>query len=188
MATTSCRKGEFGNINGKSALGHRGNHGGPPRAVLFRSRTFHHRGSFRGCMRGLIGGCGSRVFAWLDGDFVVPAIGTKNRKRPSRVERREQQMIAENQYQEQQLALLKESKTVRRAQAVLAGRRLLSQVNASDHSGDGSEMVHPQGVGRLYLAIVNRAVLDVLENGKNSATAEQWLLSRDFDKLQELFG
>lgn len=37
----------------------------------------------------------------------------------------------------------------------------------------------PQGVGRLYLAIVNRAILDVLENGKNSAAAERWLLSID---------
>jgi hypothetical protein len=39
----------------------------------------------------------------------------------------------------------------------------------------------------LYLAIVNRAVLDVLENGENSAAAERWLLGRDFDRLQELF-
>jgi hypothetical protein len=96
-------------------------------------------------------------------------------------------MIAGNQYQERRLVLLKESKTVRRAQALLAGRRLLSQVNASNHAADRSEKVNPQGVGRLYLAIVNRAVLDVLEGGKNSAAAEQWLLSRDFDKLQELF-
>jgi hypothetical protein len=46
----------------------------------------------------------------------------------------------------------------------------------------------PRGVGRLYLAIVNRAILDVLESGKNSAAAERWLLSRDFDRLEELFG
>ena len=46
----------------------------------------------------------------------------------------------------------------------------------------------PQGVTRLYLAIVNRAILDVLENGKNSRAAERWLLSRDFDRLEELFG
>ena len=50
------------------------------------------------------------------------------------------------------------------------------------------EKFHPQAVGRLYLAIVNRAILDVLERGENSPAAEQWLLSRDFDRLQELFG
>ena len=62
----------------------------------------------------------------------------------------------------------------------------------SDTCKDGSiaqqTAKFPQGVKRLYLAIVNRAILDVLENGKNSRAAERWLLSRDFDRLAELFG
>jgi hypothetical protein len=44
-----------------------------------------------------------------------------------------------------------------------------------------------QGAKCLYLAIVNRAVLDVLEKGRNSRAAERWLRSRDFDRLEALF-
>ena len=65
--------------------------------------------------------------------------------------------------------------------------RLLSDTN-KDGSIAQQTAKFPQGVKRLYLAIVNRAILDVLENGKDSRTAERWLLSRDFDHLEELFG
>lgn len=40
---------------------------------------------------------------------------------------------------------------------------------------------------RLFVAIVNQAVLDVLEHGEEAEDAERWLLSRDFDALQSLF-
>jgi hypothetical protein len=40
----------------------------------------------------------------------------------------------------------------------------------------------------LYRAIVNRAILDALENGEPSPAAQQWLLSRDFDRLEQLLG
>ena len=43
---------------------------------------------------------------------------------------------------------------------------------------------HHHAVRRLYLAIVNRAILDVLENGQESREAKRWLLSSDFDSLQ----
>jgi hypothetical protein len=39
---------------------------------------------------------------------------------------------------------------------------------------------------RLFLAVVNQAVLDVLEHGEEAEDAERWLLSRDFDALQSL--
>ena len=65
--------------------------------------------------------------------------------------------------------------------------RLLSDTN-KDGSIAEQTTKFPQGVTRLYLAIVNRAILDVLENGKNSRAAERWLLSTDFDRLEELFG
>ena len=68
-----------------------------------------------------------------------------------------------------------------------ATTRLLSDTN-KDGSIAQQTAKFPQGVKRLYLAIVNRAILDVLENGKNSRAAERWLLSRDFDRLEELFG
>jgi hypothetical protein len=48
---------------------------------------------------------------------------------------------------------------------------------------DQTEKFHPHAVRRLYLAIVNRAILDVLENGLESREAKQWLLSRGFDSL-----
>jgi hypothetical protein len=50
--------------------------------------------------------------------------------------------------------------------------------------GDQTEKFHPHAVRRLYLAIVNRAILDVVENGRESREAKRWLLSRDFDSLQ----
>jgi hypothetical protein len=50
--------------------------------------------------------------------------------------------------------------------------------------GEQTEKYHPHAVRRLYLAIVNRAILDVLENGQESREAKRWLLSRDFDSFQ----
>jgi hypothetical protein len=64
---------------------------------------------------------------------------------------------------------------------------LLPAANRSDNIGDPAERFRPRALRRLYLAIVNRAFLDLLENGKNSPAAKQWLLSRDFEGLQELF-
>ena len=69
----------------------------------------------------------------------------------------------------------------------MATTRLLSDTNKDSSTAERTAKF-AQGVTRLYLAIVNRAVLDVLENGKNSRAAERWLLSRDFDRLEELFG
>ena len=68
-----------------------------------------------------------------------------------------------------------------------ATTRLLSDTNEGGSIAEQTTKF-PQGVKRLYLAIVNRAILDVLENGKDSRAAERWLLSRDFDHLEELFG
>jgi hypothetical protein len=56
--------------------------------------------------------------------------------------------------------------------------------NRTGPIGDQTEKFHSHAVRRLYLAIVNRAILDVLENGQESREAKRWLLSRDFDSLQ----
>ena len=50
-----------------------------------------------------------------------------------------------------------------------------------------SEEFHPQATARLFVAIVNRAILDVLDNGEEAEEAEQWLVSNDFDTLEKLF-
>ncbi len=39
---------------------------------------------------------------------------------------------------------------------------------------------------RLFVAVVNQAILDVLERGDEAEDAG-WLLSKDFDALQNLF-
>jgi hypothetical protein len=44
-----------------------------------------------------------------------------------------------------------------------------------------------QATKRLFLAVVNQAISDVLENGKEAKEAERWLLSKDFDALDRLF-
>lgn len=46
---------------------------------------------------------------------------------------------------------------------------------------------HARAVERLFVAVVNQAILDVLEHGKEAEDAERWLLSKDFDALQSLF-
>jgi len=40
---------------------------------------------------------------------------------------------------------------------------------------------------RLFVAVVNQAILDVLEHEEEAEDAERWLLSKDFDALQSLF-
>ena len=49
-----------------------------------------------------------------------------------------------------------------------------------------SEEFHPQAARRMFLAVVNQAIFDVLENNEEAKAAEQWLLSSDFDRLAEL--
>ena len=60
--------------------------------------------------------------------------------------------------------------------------------NRTGPIGDQTEKFRPHAVRRLYLAIVDRAFLDVLENGPESREAKRWLLSRDFDSLQAPVG
>ncbi len=50
-----------------------------------------------------------------------------------------------------------------------------------------SNEFRPQATERLFLAVVNQAISDVLENVKEAKEAEQWLLSKDFDTLDRLF-
>ena len=47
--------------------------------------------------------------------------------------------------------------------------------NRTGRIGDQTEKLHPHAVRRLYIAIVNRAILDVLEHGQASREAERWL-------------
>jgi len=72
-------------------------------------------------------------------------------------------------------------------EALVAVGRGRSRGNRTGPIDNQREKVHPHAVRRLCLAIVNRAILDVLENGKESQEAERWLLSRDFDSLQATF-
>jgi len=45
---------------------------------------------------------------------------------------------------------------------------------------------HPQAARRMFLAVVNQAIFDVLENNEEAKAAEQWLLSEEFDNLAKL--
>ena len=45
----------------------------------------------------------------------------------------------------------------------------------------------PRPAERLFVAVVNQAILDALEHGEDAQDAERWLLSKDFDALQNLF-
>jgi hypothetical protein len=50
-----------------------------------------------------------------------------------------------------------------------------------------SNEFRPQATERLFLAVVNQAISDILENRKEAKEAERWLLSKDFDTLDRLF-
>jgi hypothetical protein len=50
------------------------------------------------------------------------------------------------------------------------------------------ERFRPEGIERLSIAIINRAVLDLLEEGRHSSAAERWLLSREFDRIHNSLG
>ena len=45
---------------------------------------------------------------------------------------------------------------------------------------------HPHAAKRLFLAVVNQAIFDVLENNEEAKAAQQWLLSEEFDNYSEL--
>jgi len=49
-----------------------------------------------------------------------------------------------------------------------------------------SDEFHPQAARRLFLAVVNQAISDVLENNKEAKAAEQWLLSEEFNDFAEV--
>ena len=47
---------------------------------------------------------------------------------------------------------------------------------------------HPQAVRRLFLAVIDQAIKDVLENKHEAEPAARWLSSRDFDSFVEPLG
>jgi hypothetical protein len=67
-------------------------------------------------------------------------------------------------------------------------------ISVAEYASDASENMQGQSsefearaAERLFLAVVNQAILDVLEHGEEAKDAERWLLSKDFDALQSLF-
>ena len=51
-----------------------------------------------------------------------------------------------------------------------------------------SKKFYLQAVRRLYLAVINQAIIDVLENEEEAEAAKQWLSSRDFDSFVKPLG
>ena len=52
--------------------------------------------------------------------------------------------------------------------------------------GQSSEF-QARAAKRLFVAVVNQAILDVLEHGEEAEDAKRWLLGKDFEALQRLF-
>jgi len=46
---------------------------------------------------------------------------------------------------------------------------------------------HARAAERLFVAVVNQAILDVLEHGEDAEDAKRWLMGKDFDALKSLF-
>jgi hypothetical protein len=136
-----------------------------------------------GCRAGL--GCGISRLP-LRG-LLVAANVRQTGKRLHDMERREH--LVNSKYQQQTRTLEpSDSPSKTHFERTFPGRNpMLTSANSSGNIGDPDERFRSKAVSRLYLAIVNRAILDLLENGKNSPAAKRWLVSRDFDRLQELF-
>ena len=67
--------------------------------------------------------------------------------------------------------------------------RLLVGALAASPSSERSRLVagfRAQAKERLFLAVVNQAISDVLENGKEAKEAERWLLNDDFGALDRV--
>lgn len=120
--------------------------------------------------------------------FRVAATATKAGKGQAVCGGRSIEMITESEQRESRYALLGDKKKVRSRVPLVD--RILRPLDTSGRGrmADRGGQFHRQAVMRLFLAIVNQAIFDVLERGENSLAAEKWLLSRDFDRLQELFG
>jgi hypothetical protein len=88
-------------------------------------------------------------------------------------------MIRQSQKQEGQFASFEDT-AAHLPEHFVAEARGSSHGNRTGRIGDQTQTFRRYGVRRLCLAIVNRAILDVLENGKESREAERWPLSRDF--------
>jgi hypothetical protein len=95
-------------------------------------------------------------------------------------------MIRQSQKQEGQFASFEDT-AARLPEPFVAETRGRSHGNRTSPIRDQTKKFHRHTIRRLCLAIVNRAILDVLENGKESREAERWLLSRDFESLQAAF-
>jgi len=95
-------------------------------------------------------------------------------------------MVRQSQKQEGQFASFEDT-AAHRPQRFAAVARDNSNGNSTGPNGGQTQKFHPNGVRRLGLAIVNRAILDVLENSEESREAERWLLSKDFKSLQAAF-
>jgi hypothetical protein len=70
-------------------------------------------------------------------------------------------------------------------------RRLDSRAPLLSHKRASSprpEELHPEGMQRLWIAVINRAVGDLLEKGSYASEAERWLSSGDFDQIHSLLG
>ena len=125
------------------------------------------------------------VAAYLFGCVGLTSLGNSGKNWEGSVvcNRRSIEMIIESQKQEGQFASFEDTAAhLPEPFAAEAPRKWHG--NRTGPIGDQTEKFHLHAVRRLYLAIVNRAILDVLENGQESREAKRWLLSRDFDSLQ----
>ena len=65
-------------------------------------------------------------------------------------------------------------------------RGMLTTERGAANMRNQTDEFHPHAAKRLFLAVVNQAISDVLENNEEAKAAEQWLLSEEFDNFAEL--
>lgn len=153
--------------------------------ILFHPRDSRDRDTFRArAYRGL-GARGNGMPHWLRGSAVARTTPAKSREASHCMEREGHRTMIPTSSAEAQRSRGEDSRVGRLDSPFLSRPRSLS-----DKRGNATrpESFHPKGIRRLSIAIINHAILDLLENGRHSLGAEHWLLSREFEGIHNWLG
>ena len=126
-----------------------------------------------------------RLTDWLRGVVMARTTAAKSRQASHCMEREEHRTMIPTSSAEAHRSRGEDSRVGRLDRPFLSRPRSVSDIRGN---ATRPESFHPKGIQRLSIAIINHAVLDLLENGKHSSAAERWLLSREFDRIYNLLG
>lgn len=96
--------------------------------------------------------------------------------------------MSEDLHQKRHGAFYEDASPVTPRKPSMSLAEILSHERGAVHMPRQSEEFHSQAARRLFLAVINQAMADVLENEEEAEAAKRWLSSRDFDSFVAPFG